>query len=183
MSNLEAHKTIIMKVLKSLLIAIAVVLTSCASVNVTADYDTQAKFDQYKTFAFYKPGIDKVEISDLDKKRILRAIEKEMLAKGFTKSETPDLLVNINTKTERNINVSNASIGYGWGPWYGGYNQQISSSTNGVLYIDFINAADKQLVWQGRGSGYLTHNVEKKDARTQEFVTLILAKYPPGEKK
>lgn len=172
-----------MKAFKLLTITIAILLTSCASVRVTSDYDTQATFDNYKTFAFYKPGIDKVEISDLDKKRILRAIEKEMLAKGFTKSESPDLLVNINTKTEKNINVHNAGIGYGWGPWYSGYNRQVSSSTNGVLYIDLINAKDKQLVWQGRGSGYLTHNVEKKDARTQEFVTQILAKYPPGADK
>jgi len=158
-------------------------LVSCASVRVSTDYDSQATFDNYKTFAFYKPGIDKVKISDLDKKRILRAIEKEMLTKGLTKSDTPDLLVNINTKTEKNVDVYNAGIGYGWGPWYGGYNRQISSSTNGVLYIDLINSKDKQLVWQGRGSGYLTHNVEKKDARTQEFVTQILAKYPPGVDK
>ena len=176
---LQAHKTIIMKVLKLLIVSVAVVLTSCASVNVTTDYDTQITFDKYKSFAFYKPGIDKVEISDLDKKRILRAIETEMLAKGFTKSESPDLLININTKTERNVNVSSANFGYGWGPWYGGYNQQISSSTNGVLYIDLINAKDKQLVWQGRGSGYLTHNAKKKDARTREFVNAILVKYPP----
>lgn len=172
-----------MKVFELLTITIAILLTSCASVRVTSDYDTQATFDNYKTFAFYKPGIDKVEISDLDKKRILRAIEKEMLVKGFTKSESPDLLVNINTKTEKNINVYNAGIGYGWGPWYSGYNRQISSSTNGVLYIDLINSKDKQLIWQGRGSGYLTYNVKKKDARTQEFVTQILAKYPPGTGK
>jgi len=172
-----------MKVFKLLTITIAIILTSCASVRVTSDYDTQATFDSYKTFAFYKPGIDKVEISDLDKKRILRAIEKEMLTKGFTKSESPDLLININTKTEKSVDVYSAGIGYGWGPWYGNYNRRISSSTNGVLYIDLINAKDKQLVWQGRGSGYLTHNVEKKDARTQEFVTQILAKYPPGADK
>lgn len=169
-----------MKVFKLLTITIAILLTSCASVRVTSDYDTQVKFDNYKTFAFYKPGIDKVEVSDLDKKRILRAIEKEMLVKGFTKSESPDLLVNINTKTEKNVNVYNAGIGYGWGPWYSGYNRQISSSTNGVLYIDLINSKDKQLVWQGRGSGYLTSETEKKDARVQEFVIAILAKYPPG---
>ena len=108
-----------MRFIKLLSISVLLVITSCASVRVTSDYDSQVKFDDYKTFAFYKPGIDKVEISDLDKKRILRAIEKEMLAKGFTKSESPDLLVNINTKTEKNVNVYNAGIGYGWGPWYG----------------------------------------------------------------
>ena len=48
----------------------------------------------YTTYAFFKPGIDEVEISDLDKKRILKAIESELDGKQLTKSETPDLLIN-----------------------------------------------------------------------------------------
>ncbi len=35
-------------------------------------------------------GIDRVEISDLDKKRILRAIERELKAKGMVPSDNPD---------------------------------------------------------------------------------------------
>ena len=72
------------------ILVFALVLTSCSSVRVATDYDREANFDQYKTFAFFKPGIDKAEISDLDKRRILRAIETELLAKGYTKSEDPD---------------------------------------------------------------------------------------------
>ncbi len=168
------------RTVKLIAILLTLVVTSCASVRVSSDYDTQANFENYKTFAFYKPGIDKVEISDLDKKRILRAIESEMLAKGFTKSTTPDLLVNINTKTEKRVNVYQAGVGYGWGPWYGGMHRNVSTSTNGVLYIDLINAKDKQLIWQGKGVGYLTHSAKKKDERVQVFVTKILEKYPPG---
>ena len=158
------------------------VLVSCVSVRVSADYDTEKNFNDYKTFAFYKKGIDKVEISDLDKKRILRSIDKVMLDKGFTKSETPDVLVNIFTKTEKQVNVYDNNWGYGWGPWYGGPSR-VSTSTNGVLYIDLINAKDKQLIWQGRGEGYLTHNIDKKDERIHEFVSKILAQYPPGSAK
>ncbi len=80
-------------------------MTSCNSVRVATDYDREANFGQYQTFAFFKPGIDKAEISDLDKKRILRAIENEMQQKGFTKSDNPDLLVSIFTKTKENINI------------------------------------------------------------------------------
>ena len=75
------------------------VATSCSSVRVASDYDKNANFSQFKTFAFYKTGIDKAEISDLDKRRILRAIESELLAKGYTKSENPDMLVSIFTKS------------------------------------------------------------------------------------
>ena len=173
-----------MKLLKLFSLVLALALFSCTSVRVAADYDKEANFGAYKTFAFYKPGIDKVKISDLDKKRILRAIEKEMLAKGFTKSESPDIMVNIFTKTRENVNVyRNVGFGYGWGPWYGGYNQNVSRDTQGTLYIDFIDAKDKQLVWQGTGQGYLTHNQNRKDERITTFVSKILERYPPGASK
>ena len=81
------------------LLLLGLVFTSCNTVRVASDYDREVDFGQYGSFAFFKPGIDKAEISDLDKKRILRAIEAELLAKGFTKSEDPDLLVSIFTKT------------------------------------------------------------------------------------
>jgi hypothetical protein len=74
-----------MKYFKSLLLVLVFVFASCNSVKVTTDYDSEANFSKYKTFAYFKPGIDKEDISDLDKKRVLRSIENELLAKGFVK--------------------------------------------------------------------------------------------------
>jgi hypothetical protein len=89
-----------MKAIQFLFAALLLTMVSCGSmVSVNADYDKKVDFSTYKTFAFYKTGIDKVEISDLDKRRILHAIDQQMLAKGFTKSENPDLLINIFTKS------------------------------------------------------------------------------------
>ena len=160
-------------------------ITSCVSVKVASDYDKEANFSEYKTFAFYKTGIDKAEISDLDKRRILRAIETEMLNKGFTKSETPDLLVSIFTKSREKVNINNSGYypyGYGWGwsPYYWGSYNTVTTSTEGVLYIDLIDANKKELVWQGVGTGYISQNTNKKEERIKEFVTLIMEKYPPG---
>jgi hypothetical protein len=42
----------------------------------------------------------------LDKKRVLRAIESELLAKGFMKSENPDMLVSFFTKSRERVNVN-----------------------------------------------------------------------------
>lgn len=82
-----------------LLLSISLLLlVSCSSISVNSDYDKKVDFSLNKTFAFYKSGIDKVEISDLDKKRILKSIEETMTAKGFAISESPDLLINIFTK-------------------------------------------------------------------------------------
>ena len=96
------------------IIAIAL-MSSCASVDVSTDYASNVDFTEYNTFAFYKPGVDKAEISDLDKRRILRAIESELKQKGMTKSEDPDLLVSIITDAEKNVNVYQNNFGYGWG--------------------------------------------------------------------
>src|SRR5699024_11094394 len=96
-----------MKTIKYSLIVLLFVLafTSCQSVHVATDYDKTVDFDQYNTFAFYKPGIDKAEISGLDKRRVLRAIDSALTAKGLTKSAKPDLLVSIFTKATKHINV------------------------------------------------------------------------------
>lgn len=174
------------RILKTLpLLVILLVATSCSSVRVATDYDKNANFNNYKTFAFYKTGIDKAEISDLDKRRILRAIEAELIAKGFTKSENPDLLISLFTKSREKINVYNNGFGpygYGWGwnPWYWNNYNTVSHSTEGVLYIDLIDANKKELVWQGMGTGYLTRNMEQKEERIKEFVSKIMEKYPPG---
>ena len=161
---------------------------SCSSVRVYSDYDKNVNFSLYKTYAFYKTGIDKVEISDLDKKRILRSIDEEMSAKGLYKSETPDLLININTKAEKNVDVNqfNGGWGYGWGfGWnpYWGANTMISTSTEGILTIDLIDAKKKELIWQGEGIGNLTKDTNKKDENIKTFVSKILVLYPPTLKK
>ena len=174
------------------LIALMVVASSCSSVKVASDYDKDADFNNYKTFAFFKTGIDKAEINDLDKRRILRAIEAELLAKGYTKSENPDVLVSIFTKSTERVNVYNNAWGWGWGAGWGwggwgpgwgwgwGGGPSVSTSTQGVLFIDLIDANKRELVWQGKGTGYLAKNSSKKEARINEFVTKIMERYPPG---
>jgi hypothetical protein len=177
-----------MKTIKILPILLLFILGSCSSVRVNSDYDKNADFSQYKTYAFHKSGIDKVEISDLDKKRILRAIDAELGKKGMTKSETPDLLVNILTKEREQVDVNQFSVGwgygwgYGWNPYLWGGRNYVTTSTEGTLYIDLIDAKKKELIWQGEGIGDLTKDRDKKDENINEFVAKILAQFPPEKK-
>ncbi|TGD56901.1 DUF4136 domain-containing protein [Flavobacterium humi] len=177
-----------MKAIKIITVVLAFIVTSCSTVRVNSDYDKTVNFSQYKTYAFHKNGIDKAEISDLDKKRILKSIDAQLAAKGMTKSETPDLLVNIFTKERERIDVNqfNAGWGYGWGygwnPYLWGGRTYVSSSTEGTLYIDLIDAKNKELIWEGMGTGYLTQDTHKKDERINEFVTKIIAEFPPQPK-
>jgi|SRR6478672_6171334 len=180
-----------MKLIKFLPLVFIALLTACNPVKVNSDYDKSTSFEGYKTYAYQKGGIDKVEISDLDKKRILRSIDEVMAAKGFTKSENPDLLINFFTKEREQINVTpQYSVGwqygwsYGWNPWtWPGHSGNVSKYTEGTLTIDFIDAKKNELIWQGIGEGSLTKDVEKKDENIKEFVTSILNQYPPGANK
>lgn len=173
-------------------VLIALIFTSCSSVKVLSDYDQEVDFTSYKSYAFYKTGIDQAQISDLDKKRILRAIEYEMGARGFVKSENPDLLVSIFTREREQVDVYNYPYGWGWGWGYWGYyspywgpayyGPTVSTSTEGSLYIDLIDAKSKQLVWQGKGVGTLNKSkkIEKKEQQIRQFVSEILEQYPPN---
>lgn len=181
---------IVMKKFKALVLPMMAILFlgSCVSVRVASDYDREADFNSYKTYAFYKTGIDKAQISDLDKKRILKAIDAEMSSRGFIKSENPDILVSIFTKEKERVDIYNnfwgGRYGWGWNPYYWGpnyYGNNVSTRTEGSLYIDLIDTKNKELVWQGKGVGTLSNsrNIEKKEERIREFVSQILQKYPP----
>jgi hypothetical protein len=180
-----------MKAIKIIPVLFLFILSSCGpSINVYSDFERSTDFSQYKTYAFHKKSIDKVQISDLDKKRILQAIDYELGKKGMTKSETPDLLINIFTKEREEVDVNQYYNGWGYGwrgygygyPYYWGGYPYVSTSVEGTLFIDFIDTKKNELVWQGEGVGYLTQDRSKKEAVINEFVAKILMQYPPVKK-
>ncbi|MBA4275392.1 DUF4136 domain-containing protein [Flavobacterium sp.] len=180
-----------MKAIKIIPVLLFFIMSSCgSSINVYSDFDKNTDFSPYKTYAFHQKSIDKVQISELDKRRILQAIESELGKKGMTKSETPDLLINIFTKEKQEVDVNQYynNWGYGWRgyrygyPFYWGGYPHVSTSVEGTLFIDLIDAKKNELVWQGEGVGYLTQDRSKKEAIINEFVAKILAQYPPIKK-
>jgi Domain of unknown function (DUF4136) len=177
-----------MKAIKLLPVLLLLIVASCSTIKVYSDYDKNADFNQYKTYAFHKRGIDQLQISELDKKRILHAIDNELSKKGMTKSETPDLLINILTKEREQVDVTQYNSGwgygwrYGWNPYFWGGRTYVSTSTEGTLYIDLIDAKKKELIWEGEGIGYLTENRNEKEKQINEFVAKILEQFPPKAK-
>ena len=69
-----------------LLILLLSIFLSCDSIRVTSDFNENINFSNLKTYAFSKEGVDKVKINDIDKKRILKAIDVELYSRGFRKS-------------------------------------------------------------------------------------------------
>jgi hypothetical protein len=115
-----------------------------------------------------------------------------MTAKGFTKSDNPDIIVNFFTDSKERLDVFNnmgwgMGGGWGWGGgfggWGGGFGNNVSRVTEGVLYIDLIDTRKKELIWQGIGTAALKNTPIKKIERTNEMVKEILLQFPPVPRK
>ena len=175
-----------MKIIKNLfsqkiiLFTLTLIINSCG-IYVQYDYDSDVNFNNYNSYSFYQPDIDKVEISDLDKKRILKSLDAGLKSKGMERSDSPDLLVTFETQSKERIYINNyMPYGYGWFPFFYRYNYPSTySRIQGTLYINFIDSKNQQLVWQGKGVGVLNEYSDNRDKMINDFVVKILEKYPP----
>ena len=165
---------------QKLIILFIVLLSSCSSIRVIYDFDSTINFSNYSTFAFSKQEMEKLDISDIDKKRILGSIEKSLVSKGYNFSSSPDLIVNISTKSREDIYINQSYDRFGFG-WYGyPYDQTYRPSSRiiGLLYIDLIDANTGNLIWQGNGSGSLYSNKYSRDELVSNFVFKVLESFP-----
>ena len=164
--------------LKIILFTFIFFIQSCG-IYVQYDYDSDVNFDNYSSYSFYQPDIDELEISDLDKKRILKSLDIGLKSKGLERSNSPDLIVTFETKSKERVYVNNY-LPYGWYPF--AYHYPYSSGysrVQGTLYINLIDSKNQQLVWQGKGIGVLNEYSNNRDKMINDFVVEILEKYPP----
>ena len=176
----------------TILVLFSAFFLSCDSIRVSSDYNKNVDFSNLKTYAFSKQGIDQVKINDIDKKRILKAIDVELYNKGFRKSSIdPDFSINFFTKTNQKVNYYPSNNYYGSmdvSPYLGSYHYANSWYLNsykyneGILYIDIIDKKKNELVWQGIGKGYIyTDKPDKKNEKIKEMVGKILLQFPPSK--
>ena len=176
-----------MKKISFLILAMSFIM-SCDSIRVTSDFNENIEFSDLKTYAFSKKGIDKVKMNDIDKKRILKAIDIELYNKGFRKSSIePDFIINFFTQTNQKVDFYPSNNYYGYAVPYGGMGVYAGSwylnsfnYNEGVLFIDIVDNNKNELVWQGIGKGYIyTDKADKKSEKIKAMVNKILLQFPP----
>jgi len=133
------------------LIALLVPAAAMAQ-KVSYDFDKSANFAAFKTYA-HKDGT-KVGQPLIDE-RIIAAIDAQMTAKGFTKSEaSPDVFVVYHFAFDKQKDISTYSSGYGggYGPYGWGWGGGMSTQTTqvrdiliGTLVVDMADAKKGQL--------------------------------------
>jgi hypothetical protein len=172
----------------SILLMIMIIAASCSSVKVSSDFDKSAGFAAYKTYSFTEEAKN-LQLDDLNKNRILTAIESELGLKGFSKVESnPDVLIDVKLKGEqKQTATANTSGGYGYGyryGWGGGFSTttiNYDTYVDGTLFVDMIDAKKSQLVWQGRGTRTIDPdaNQKKREDNINYAVKQIFKQYPP----
>jgi len=176
---------------KSIVISIlfGALLSACSpSITVSSDYDSQANFTKFKTYSFATESMN-MQVNDLNKRRILSEIENQLATKGLTKAESGDLLVDVRVSAkERKEATAYSTGGYGGYRYGGGFHTtsvNVQTYVDGTLIISLVDAAKKELVWQGTGVKTLDQNAtpEKREENITKAVAAILAKYPPAMKK
>ncbi|AFL97875.1 DUF4136 domain-containing protein [Ornithobacterium rhinotracheale] len=165
-------------------------LTSCGTVSVSSDYDRNVNFQQFKTFAFHEKGLNNLKMNDLDKRRVVAAVQQNLEEKGLTMANSEnsaDLIVNLVAKTQKHVNVDvdpwyNPWWAGLWGPYgYNGYwgAPNVRKYHDGTLIIDLVNRKNNTLVWQGMGEGLNLYKLSDKVERIPKAVNEILYFYPP----
>lgn len=166
--------------------------------RVRAERDKTVDFSQYRTFAFADPlGTDRAGYQTMVSQYLKAATQRELEARGLRLVETdPQMLVNFNGKLSekfRTTTVPSSAItfGYGHGGYYGyrtgiyttwplyAPETRVDSYSEGTLNIDMIDAAKKQMIWEGVAVGRVTdETMENLQAKINEAVTAIFVNYP-----
>jgi hypothetical protein len=169
-------------------------LAACASgPEVRSLSDPSANFAQYQTFGFADPlGTDRAGYQSIVSQQLKASTRREMEARGLRYSEQdPQLLVNFNAKLDDKMRVTTTPEPV-MAPGYYGYRRgfyqpwpmytertDVTQYQEGTLTIDVIDAARKQLVWEGT----VTKSVSSKDmkdvnATLDSTVKAAFAKFP-----
>lgn len=160
-------------------------ITACSPVRVNYDYDTKTDFNVYKTYNYY--SLLNTGLSDLDTKRLLNAFDAQMKAKGFTLSDTPDFVVNIQSSEFQETQRNNVGVGMGGGGGNVGGGISIGipvgqSEVNRQIIFDFVDDKKSGLFWQAVSESSYNPNAkpEQREEQLLEIVTKVLSKYPPS---
>jgi hypothetical protein len=171
----------------------AITLCGCASgPEIRADYDRSADFGKYRTYGFVaQAGTDAGDFRSLSTQMLQSAASREMEARGYQRSDDPDLVINFKGRLEEKTEIESTPApyygpGWGYGGWggayWGGYGStQVTTRRYnvGTLVMDVVDREKRQAVYQGGIEGVVTKEMlQNREAAISGAVQQIFSKYP-----
>ena len=162
-------------------------LLSCNAVRVDYDYDKATNFSNYTTYNYFSD----IEsgLSELDEKRLFKALDSTLQAKGYLLAEEPDFFINILSSEFRNVSGNNVGIGVGGTGRNvgGGVSVGLPIGNSGwqrQIQFDFVDSQKDALFWQAVSeSGYRDNaSPSVREERLRAVVDKVFKKFPPENK-
>ncbi|MCC5450901.1 DUF4136 domain-containing protein [Rheinheimera sp. UJ51] len=171
------------------------ILSACATgPTVRSDQAPDANLANYQTFGFMTElATDRGGYTSLVTQHLKAAVTAEMTARGYRFSEeSPQLLVNFNSNVEQRTDIrtttSAALAPYSYYHYRRGfyspfpyYQKEVETVRYkiGTVNIDVVDAARKQLVWEGVAEGVLKRqDLEEPRQAMAQVVANIFDKFP-----
>jgi len=144
-------------------------LTGCASgPTIRSNVDPNADFQRFHTFGFFQPlSTDREGYQSLISQQLIASAQRELEARGLKRVDTnPDLLINFTADLDQRLRVTQTPVAtagsfnrhrhglYSTWPTY--QRTEIRQYTKGTLGVDVVDAARRQLVWEGFALGRVT---------------------------
>ena len=159
-------------------------VTSCGSIRVDYDYEKSTNFSAYKTYNYYTDI--QSGMSELDTKRLIRALDEALQRRGYTLSEIPDFFIDIKSSEFQQARQNNVGVGVGGSGRNVGGGISIGLPLGQTqlareIVFDFVDENGIGLIWQAISESNYRPNAspEKREAHFKTLVEKVLEGFPP----
>lgn len=148
--------------------------------SVNYDYDRSADFSRFKTYTWVRG----TELTDeLNHKRVVRAIDSQLAAKGLSRVDgNADVVVAYRANFDENLQINGYSSGFG-GPRFGNISGTATTQriVTGTLVVDMMDARTRAIVWRGSAERDVNPGAkpEKREKNITKAAEKIFKNYPP----
>ncbi len=173
--------------------ALALVL-SCSGPSVHYDYDANASFSAYRSFAweYAPPGVPGGRTAEFDNDivsgRVQRAVEAELGSKGFLQQNglfDPDFLVSYYPIGEASrSHQMHLGLGFGLGPLGLDVGAPVGDPNRAAvagIVLEIQDFRSRSVVWKATAEGALqgSDNPAEADSDVKDAVHNMLKRFPP----
>jgi Domain of unknown function (DUF4136) len=173
------------KILATFCLAMAALVSGCASVKYADDFKSGTDFTNIKTYAWRATTID---LAGADKASLQRMVDEQLKSQGYNLvTQGADVWVDLQlfSRVSKGGNTSigigiglpignNGSFGLGTGKTLGQGKQE------GVLIIDITEQNSNTLIWRGNAEGIpLLYFSLKSEPKLRENIRQLLMQFPP----
>jgi hypothetical protein len=150
--------------------------------RIATDYDHSVNFAQYKTYSWIKAKAG----DSLWEDRIMREVDSQLAAKGFTKVDSGgDMAVSAFGSTQDQPRLETFYNGFGGGWRWRGFGDGMATTTVdvtkvGTLVVDLFDAQTKKLVWRASASETLSGKPDKNEKKLEKDVAEMFKHFPPA---